>query len=113
VAKQGYLAPNDHGGAGSQGAFNYCRSLYALALMFPPKLSSHTHLLDAGLLVHAQQPVVHEAAVQAVTQHLVHQRRRHCTVHAPRQRTDRMRIRPHLHKPTHVQWPVTTTYTHR
>jgi hypothetical protein len=35
VAKQGYLAPNDHGGAG------YCRSLYALALMFPPKLSSH------------------------------------------------------------------------
>jgi hypothetical protein len=42
VAKQGYLAPNDHGGAGSQVAFSYCRSLYALALMFPPKLSSHT-----------------------------------------------------------------------
>jgi hypothetical protein len=41
VAKQGYLAPNDHGGAGSQVAFSYCRSLYALALMFPPKLSSH------------------------------------------------------------------------
>ena len=32
-----YLAPLDHG-AGSS-----CRSLYALALMFPPKLSSHTH----------------------------------------------------------------------
>jgi hypothetical protein len=28
VAKQGYLAPNDHGGAGSQVAFSYCRSLY-------------------------------------------------------------------------------------
>jgi hypothetical protein len=42
VAKQGYLAPNDHGGAGGQVAFSYCRSLYALALMFPPKLSSHT-----------------------------------------------------------------------
>jgi hypothetical protein len=41
VAKQGYLAPNDHGGAGGQVAFSYCRSLYALALMFPPKLSSH------------------------------------------------------------------------
>jgi hypothetical protein len=41
VAKQGYLAPNDHGGAGSQVAFSYCLSLYALALMFPPKLSSH------------------------------------------------------------------------
>jgi hypothetical protein len=40
VAKQGYLAPNDPGGAGSQVAFSYCRSLYALAL-FPPKLA-HT-----------------------------------------------------------------------
>jgi hypothetical protein len=38
VAEQGYLAPLDHG-AGSS-----CRSLYALALMFPPKPSSHTHL---------------------------------------------------------------------
>ena len=36
MAEQGYLAPHDHG-AGSS-----CRSLYALALMFPPKLSSHT-----------------------------------------------------------------------
>jgi hypothetical protein len=44
VAKQGYLAPNDHGGAGGQVAFSYCRSLYALALMFPPKLSSHRKL---------------------------------------------------------------------
>jgi hypothetical protein len=44
VAKQGYLAPNDPGGAGSQVAFSYCRSLYALAL-FPPKLSSHTELI--------------------------------------------------------------------
>jgi hypothetical protein len=35
VAEQGYLAPLDHG-AGSS-----CRSLYARALMFPPKLSSH------------------------------------------------------------------------
>jgi hypothetical protein len=26
VAKQGYLAPNDHGGAGGQVAFSYCRS---------------------------------------------------------------------------------------
>ena len=43
MAKQGYLAPKDHGGAGSQVAFSYCRSLYALALMFPQKLSSHTH----------------------------------------------------------------------
>jgi hypothetical protein len=42
VAKQGYLAPNDHGGAGGQVAFSYCRSLYALALMFPPKRSSHS-----------------------------------------------------------------------
>jgi hypothetical protein len=42
VAKQGYLALNDHGGAGGQVAFSYCRSLYALALMFPPKLSSHS-----------------------------------------------------------------------
>jgi hypothetical protein len=43
VAKQGYLAPKDHGGAGSQVAFSYCRSLYALALIvFPPKLSSLT-----------------------------------------------------------------------
>jgi hypothetical protein len=41
VAKQGYLAPNDHGVAGGQVAFSYCPSLYALALMFPPKLSSH------------------------------------------------------------------------
>jgi hypothetical protein len=47
VAKQGYLAPNDHG-AGSQVAFSYCRSLYALALMFPPKLSSHPHCLQGG-----------------------------------------------------------------
>jgi hypothetical protein len=30
VAKQGYLAPNDHGGAGGQVAFSYCRILYAL-----------------------------------------------------------------------------------
>jgi hypothetical protein len=37
VAEQGYLAPLDNG-AGS-----FCRSLYALVLMFPPKLSSHTH----------------------------------------------------------------------
>jgi hypothetical protein len=37
VAEQGYLAPLDHG-AGSS-----CRSLYALVLMFPPKLSSHQH----------------------------------------------------------------------
>jgi hypothetical protein len=36
VAEQGYLAPLDHG-AGSS-----CRSLYALALVFPPKLSSRT-----------------------------------------------------------------------
>jgi hypothetical protein len=36
VAEQGYLAPLDHG-AGSS-----CRSLYALALMVPPKFSSHT-----------------------------------------------------------------------
>jgi hypothetical protein len=36
-AEQGYLAPPEHG-AGSS-----CRSLYALALMFPPQLSSHTH----------------------------------------------------------------------
>ena len=35
MAEQGYLAPLDHG-AGS-----FCRCLYALALMFPPKLSSH------------------------------------------------------------------------
>ena len=35
MAEQGYLAPLDHG-AGSS-----CRSLYALASMFPPKLSSH------------------------------------------------------------------------
>ena len=41
VAKQGYLAPNDHGGAGGQVTFSYCRSLYALALKIPPKLSSH------------------------------------------------------------------------
>jgi hypothetical protein len=34
VAEQAYLAPLDHG-AGS-----FCRSLHALALMFPPKLSS-------------------------------------------------------------------------
>jgi hypothetical protein len=45
VAKQGYLAPNDHGGAGGQVAFSYCRSLHALALMFPPKLSSHINTL--------------------------------------------------------------------
>jgi hypothetical protein len=42
VAKQGYLAPQDLSGAGSQVAFSFCRSLYALALLFPPKLSSHT-----------------------------------------------------------------------
>jgi hypothetical protein len=48
VAKQGYLAPNDHGGAGGQVAFSYCRSLYALALMFPPKLSSHKESLNAS-----------------------------------------------------------------
>jgi hypothetical protein len=36
VAEQAYLAPLDHG-AGS-----YCRSLYAQALSFPPKLSSHS-----------------------------------------------------------------------
>jgi hypothetical protein len=36
VAEQGYLAPLEHG-AGSS-----CRRLYALMLMFPPKLSSHT-----------------------------------------------------------------------
>jgi hypothetical protein len=36
VAEQGYLAPLEHG-AGSS-----CRSLYALALMFPPKLSSRS-----------------------------------------------------------------------
>jgi hypothetical protein len=55
VAKQGYLAPNDHGGAGGQVAFSYCRSLYALALMFPPKLSSHpgTHLVLREELAHA------------------------------------------------------------
>jgi hypothetical protein len=34
---QGYLVPSEHG-AGSS-----CRCLYALALLFPPKLSSHTH----------------------------------------------------------------------
>jgi hypothetical protein len=26
VAKQGYLAPQDHSGAGSQVAFSYCRA---------------------------------------------------------------------------------------
>jgi hypothetical protein len=36
VAEQGYLAPLEHG-AGS-----FCRSLYAPALLFPAKLSSHT-----------------------------------------------------------------------
>jgi hypothetical protein len=41
VAKQGYLAPNDYGGVGGQVAFSLCRTLNALALMFPPKLSSH------------------------------------------------------------------------
>jgi hypothetical protein len=41
VAEQGHLAPLDHG-AGS-----FCRSLFALALMFPPKLSSHTSLLTS------------------------------------------------------------------
>jgi hypothetical protein len=35
VAEQGYLAPLDHGAGSSR------RSLYALALMFPPKLT-HT-----------------------------------------------------------------------
>jgi hypothetical protein len=49
VAKQGYLAPQDHSGAGSQVASSYCRSLHALASMFPPKLSSHTSLCVAGL----------------------------------------------------------------
>jgi hypothetical protein len=45
VAEQGYLAPLDHG-AGSS-----CRSLYALALMFPPKPSSGVLLaLSAGAL---------------------------------------------------------------
>jgi hypothetical protein len=43
VAEQGYLAPLDHG-AGSS-----CRSPYALALMFPPKLSSHRAHGAAGL----------------------------------------------------------------
>jgi hypothetical protein len=43
VAEQGYLAPLEHG-AGS-----CCRSLYALALMFPPKLSSHTGAGGDGL----------------------------------------------------------------
>ena len=42
MAEQGYLAPLDHG-AGSS-----CRSLYALALMFPPKLS-HTHTGSGGI----------------------------------------------------------------
>jgi hypothetical protein len=37
VAEQGYLAPLEHGADSS------CRSLYALALMFPPKLGSHKH----------------------------------------------------------------------
>ena len=36
MAEQGYLGPLDHGADSS------CRSLYALALMFPLKLSSHT-----------------------------------------------------------------------
>jgi hypothetical protein len=32
VARQGYLAPNDHGGAGGQVAFSYCRSLYGTSV---------------------------------------------------------------------------------
>jgi hypothetical protein len=49
VAQQGYLAPLDHG-AGSS-----CRSLYALALMFPPKLSSHCTARAACRMVEADE----------------------------------------------------------
>jgi hypothetical protein len=41
VAGQGYLAPLDHGGG------SFFRCLYALALMFPPKASSHTRLSES------------------------------------------------------------------
>jgi hypothetical protein len=40
VAKQGYLAPQDPSGAGQLSCFSFCRSLYALAMLFPPKLSA-------------------------------------------------------------------------
>jgi hypothetical protein len=41
VAKQGYLAPQDHLWCRQLSCFSFCRSLYALPLLFPPKLSSH------------------------------------------------------------------------
>jgi len=50
----------------------------------------HAHLV-------AQQAVVDEDAVQAVAQHLVHQRRRHCGVDASAQRADHVLLVAHLH----------------
>ena len=50
MAEQDYLAPLDHG-AGSS-----CRSLYALALLFPPKLSSHMCRLYLTLWVCTAPP---------------------------------------------------------
>ena len=46
MAEQGYLAPQDR----QLSCCSCCPSLYALALMFPPKLSSHTHLSLSGSL---------------------------------------------------------------
>jgi hypothetical protein len=48
VAKQGYLAPQDQW-CRQLSCFSFCRSLYALALMFPPKLSSQQPPPSAGL----------------------------------------------------------------
>ena len=53
------------------------------------------HLHHARLLLEAQQPVVHEAAVQAVADRAVHERRGDGAVHAARERADDVRIRTH------------------
>jgi hypothetical protein len=75
VAEQGYLVPLEHG-AGSS-----CRSLYALALMFPPKLAlslslslTHTHTHYTHKVVRGSHLPVRAAAV--VVHHQVAQPQR-------------------------------------
>jgi hypothetical protein len=67
------ITPNDHGGAGSQVAFSYCRSLYALALMFPPKLSSHTPPCRGALLAaltHRVEALLQEHIDVSIPEHI-------------------------------------------
>jgi len=67
----------------------------------PARARRGGNLVGSGLLAGGapQQAVVYKAAVQAVADGFVHERRRHRRVHSPRQRADGVLFIPNLPTP--------------